>query len=103
MPADLNVWRLHFSEVRGDPALVEKPRPISEGGRGFSASEVCYAAVIKEAVTICEHCEWETAVDVDALVEKYEDALSCAESWEEKNIYQEVLDDLKGLKRVSAN
>lgn len=50
---------------------------------------------------MCEHCDWEgNTVDIDALLEKYQDALDCSDTWEEKNIYQEVIDDLKDLKRV---
>lgn len=48
---------------------------------------------------MCQMCEWENAVNVDDLIEKYQDALACAEDWLEKNLYQEVLDDLKDLKR----
>jgi hypothetical protein len=51
---------------------------------------------------MCQICEWgggrAMSFDVDVLVEKYEDALSCAETWEEKNIYSEILDDLRELK-----
>lgn len=39
-------------------------------------------------------------MNVDALIEKYQDVLDCAESWEEKNLISEFLDDLKDIKRV---
>lgn len=50
---------------------------------------------------MCEICDWlGNDVNVDALIEKYEDALACADEWLERNIYQEILDDLRDLKRV---
>lgn len=49
---------------------------------------------------MCEHCEWENAVNVDALLEKWTDALTCADSWEEKNLISEFIEDLKDVKRV---
>lgn len=39
-------------------------------------------------------------MNVDALIEKYQDVLDCADSWEEKNLLSEFLEDLKDIKRV---
>lgn len=36
--------------------------------------------------------------DINELIEKYEDALACAEDWFEKNTFAEIIEDLKGLK-----
>lgn len=50
---------------------------------------------------MCEICDWlGNDVNVDAIVEKWLDALQCADTWEEKNLIQEFLDDLKDVKRV---
>lgn len=35
---------------------------------------------------------------LDDLIEKWDDALTCAESWEEKNLISEFLEDLHDLR-----
>lgn len=50
---------------------------------------------------MCQICEWgsiRVPYDIDVLLEKYIDALECAEDWTERNIYTEVIDDLRALK-----
>lgn len=36
-------------------------------------------------------------MDIETITEKYQDALECAESWEEKNLISEFLEDLEHL------
>lgn len=50
---------------------------------------------------MCEICEWgnDMTVDIDALVEKWNDALECAEDWTERNLVSEFLEDLKDLRK----
>lgn len=33
----------------------------------------------------------------DELLEKYQDALDCADSWLERNMYAEIIEDLEHL------
>lgn len=50
---------------------------------------------------MCEICDWMgNDMNVGALLEKWTDALECAETWEEKNLISEFLDDIKDVKRV---
>lgn len=50
---------------------------------------------------MCEICELlGEDMNVDALIEKYQDALECADDWTERNLISEFLDDLKDIKRV---
>lgn len=38
------------------------------------------------------------SITIDELLEKYEDVRDSADDWVEKNLAQEIIDDLRGLK-----
>lgn len=50
---------------------------------------------------MCEQCEWGNPVIdlLEALIEKYQDALDCADDYAEQNILSEIVDDLKRVLR----
>lgn len=50
---------------------------------------------------MCEQCEWGSPVilQIEELLEKYEDALACADDYTEQNLLSEIVDDLKTVLR----
>lgn len=38
------------------------------------------------------------SISIDELIEKYQDVLDSSDDWTEKNLAQEVIDDLRDLK-----
>lgn len=92
MPVSLDVWRL--SSIEEVPRISNQPAVIDGG---LFRARVFFN---RGDITVCEMCEWENAMpyNVDAVLEKWQDALDCADDWTEKNLVQEFIEDLIALK-----
>lgn len=78
-----------------EAALVRGGGPKSRNQPANGGLFSCYSKC-----NMCEICELEAAVpyDVEALLDKYQDILDCADDWTERNLVSEFIDDLKALR-----